>query len=166
MLYTAERYKMKFNQLSGDVNWQQYGGKFVSKRLSNGDFNYWLVMDVVNMHDATEDESQDKYNVSILAVSPEQAEESGINSALSCCGIEDGNPSELLKVEALVDYGIFAMLWNESSNNITSLMKKAHKEAQLINGLFGFYMDKPENRIGQNGWELIAGQSIRDYFNK
>jgi hypothetical protein len=45
-------------------------------------------------------------------------------------------------------------------------MKEARKESQLINMLFGFYMDRPENGIGQDGWGLIAGQDVNDFFNQ
>lgn len=156
---------MKFKQLSGDINWQEFGGKFVSKKLNNGDFDYWLVLDVINMHEATGDESQDKYYVSLLAISPSQVSQKEKDSAISSCGWDADNYNDLAMVEILSSYGIFACLWQDSSNNITQLMKDARHEAELSSMLFGFYMDRQENRIGQNGWDLIRGQDIREFLN-
>jgi len=39
---------MRFKFLTGDVNWETYGGKWVSPKLNNGDFDYWLVLEFVN----------------------------------------------------------------------------------------------------------------------
>lgn len=160
---------MKFKFLTGDVNWQQYGGKFISKRLNNGDFNYWLVMDVTNMWDATGDEEQDKYHVSIQAVSPEAAGQDKVNHAFGSAGYSDEQLTEaennpIWQVEALSSYGIFAVLWQQSGNNINDLMQQARKESDLIQMLFGFYMDRPENGLGQDGWQLIRGQDVREFL--
>lgn len=160
---------MKFKFLTGDVNWQTYGGKFVSKRLNNGDFDYYLVLDVINWHDATGDESQDKYNVSIQAVSPMAAGEEKVNQALGSMGLSDDQMTQyenepLIQVEALVTYGIFAQLYTANGNNLNEMLKTARREADLIHGLFGFYMDRPENGLGQNGWQLIRGQDVREFL--
>lgn len=153
---------MKFKMLCGDINWQTYGGRFVSKRLNNGDWDYWLVINVINWEESLSTREYEelgfKYNVEIQAVSIEAAGENGVDSALGCCGFpDDMEITDLLKVEALSEYGTFATLWNKNGNNIEVLMKEARKEAQLIESLFGFYMDKAENRIGNDGWDFISG---------
>jgi len=43
---------MKFKFLTGDIDWITYGGKFVSERLDSGLFNYWLVLDFLNLEEA------------------------------------------------------------------------------------------------------------------
>lgn len=159
---------MRFKFLVGDVNWKDYGGKFISPKLHNGDWPYYLILDVTNWHEATGDEEQPKYCVSIIAVSPEAAGPENVEKALDSCGIDpDIFPEKLaeeLKAEALATYGIFACLWQRQSNNINTLLKEARREANLITSLFGFYMDRPENRIGQDGWSLIRGQDIREFL--
>ena len=42
---------MRFKFLTGDVNWQTYSGLFVSRRLNNGDFDYYLVLRVENWNE-------------------------------------------------------------------------------------------------------------------
>jgi hypothetical protein len=156
---------MKFKTLYNDGN----RGKYISKKLNNTEFDYWLILDVIDMDSATGEEGGDKYNVAIQAVSPQQAGQKNVDSALSACGFSDeqleryGN-DPVVQAKALSDYGIFAQLWQISGNNLSELLKQARKEAVLIELLFGFYMDRPENRIGQNGWQLIQGQDIREFL--
>lgn len=158
---------MRFKMLSGDVNWRVYGGKFVSKRLNNGDWDYWLVLEVINMWDACGDkDDQPQYYVTISAVSPQAAGPENVDQAIGSCGFSDDTDTSnpLLQVEALSDYGISALLWQEQGNNIARLLREAHMETRKIDMLFGIYMDGPKNGIGQNGWDLISGQDIRAFL--
>ena len=150
---------MKFKFLTGDINWVTYGGKFVSKKLNNTEFDYWLVIEVLNWK---EREAPATYNVSLKAVSPSEAGKKNIEAACECYGVEEDmeklNP--LVIVESLDAYGVAAQLWNNSGNNLKTLLKATHKEANLCSVLFGFYMDRPENRIGSTGWDFIKGDTL------
>ncbi len=156
---------MQFKFLTGDINWQDYGGKFVSRKLSNGEFDYWLVLEVINWIEAVgEREAKDtdsKYHVSLSAVSPSEAKDK-LENAFKCCGLDGDKNVELRKnimvqVECLSDYGVSAPLWRQDGNNLKKLLREAHKQAICANGLFGFYMDSPKNRIGSTGWDFIKG---------
>ena len=149
--------KTKF--LTGDVNWKEYGGKFVTKKFNNGEFDYYLVIDFINMHDATGDTEQDKYQIIIGAVKPKHSKEK-MKDVLSAFGLEDENPddlTELQKVMYVYEYGLSASLYNISGNNAEKLLKEARKELQNIPSFFGFYMDKQMNAIGNTGWDFIDG---------
>lgn len=151
---------MKFTFLTGDVDWLTYGAKWVSPKLNNGEFDYWLVMELLNMDEACgrDNEGQSKYHVSLAAVSPEQAGEINIGKAMESCGpwlhLENAN---LCKVECLHGYGVSAPLWQQAGNNAHKLLKEARKQAQVASSLFGFFMDGPKNGIGTTGWEAIKG---------
>lgn len=157
---------MKFTFLTGDVNWQDYGGKFVSKKLNNGEFDYWLVIEVINMIDAVgEAEATEKYAVSLLSVSPSEAGEDNLKKAFECCGLDaedqaDLRSNPLVQVEALASYGIYAQLKSIGGNNLSKLMREIRKEAQIASMLYGFYMDAPKNRIGSTGWDLQRGDLL------
>ena|SRR3990167_1857363 len=154
---------MRFKFLTGDMNWQTYGGKFISKKLNNSEFDYWLVMDVVNLKDAMGDESEYTYNVSIAAIAPSQLPHKELDSALSCCGIEEDKENLSLEViiKAISTYMGGAIIFNESGNNLNALMKQARYEASLMGGmLFGFAMDKYQNRIGSTGWDILRGDIL------
>lgn len=165
---------IRFRFMSGDVNWQTYGGQFVSKRLANGydgkdavqgedyDFHYWLVMDVRPNEDYERGGKDPAYWVSLAVVSPEAADPKELDAAVRSWGIPDSElagfmADPLFLVECLHSYGVAAFVWRGEGNNLSALMKEARREAQLVNMLFGFYMDRPQNRIGSTGWDTVRG---------
>ena len=169
---------IRFKFLAGDVNWQEYGGKFVSKKLCNGydgrgavkgqdyDFHYWLVMDVRPNEDWEYGDKKDpKYYVSLAVVSPEAADPGELQSAINSCGIPDSElprfmADPLFTVECLHSYGVAAYVWNGEGNNLSVLMREARKQAQTVEMMFGFYMDAPQNRIGSTGWDCVKGDLL------
>lgn len=147
---------LHFRFLTGDVNYTTYGGSWVSRQFHNGDFAYRLVIQLINMHEATGDENQPQYHVGVYAVSPEAAGQDNVDRAFD--GLpEEFRDKELFQVEALHSYGIQATLWRASGDNWDKLMRAARRQCLFINSFFGFYMDVPENRIGNTGWDFIAG---------
>jgi len=169
---------IRFKFLSGDVNWQTYGGKFVSKRLCNGydskgavkgrdcDFHYWLVLDVHPDEDwEYGDKKRSKYYVSLSVVSPEAAGPKELDAAIGSWGLFDDQLAEYMKdplflVECLHSYGVAAFVWQDSGNNLSKLMRAARKEAQAVEMLFGFYMDRQQNAIGSDGWDCVRGDLL------
>jgi hypothetical protein len=150
--------KPRFRWLTGDVNWLQYGGKWVSQKFNNGEFDYWLVLELINMHDATGEEDQAKYVVELCVVSPDQAGPENMARAFGSSGVpDDVRENPIVQVEVLHGYGISAHVVNRSGSNARKLLHEVRREAVMVNGLFGFYMDKPENKIGSTGWEFIKG---------
>lgn len=158
---TTNMRKPRFSFLTGDVNWMDYGGKWVSQRMNNGEFDFWLVLELVNMDDACgrHNEGQPKYHASLCAVSPEQAA-GELDRAFACCGLNEGEHKDnpLVAVECLHSYGVHAVLWQDSGNNAHRLMRQAKHEAMITCGfMFGFAMDRAQNKIGTTGWEAIRG---------
>ena len=62
--------------------------------------------------------------------------------------------NEIIQVEVLSSYGNAAQIWAKNGNNADKLIREAKSEAILVNGLFGFYMDKSLNRCGANGLDF------------
>ncbi len=154
---------MRFRFLTGDVNYVRDGGSFISGKQNNGEFDFWVVMQIRNECDP---ESPAAYSVSVSVVSPSQAGEDKINAAMECCGVTktmmatavaNGYGDEA-KVEALHAYGVVAHVWNRYGNNHRRLMEAARQFANTeLDSLFGFVMDRPVNRIGTTGWEALRG---------
>lgn len=146
---------MEFVALGGDVDWQKYGGTFVSERLNNGDFDYWLVIRIDNMWELTGDEEGEQYHATISAVAPSQVSKDKIKRAKQSCGREIGDGLDI--IDALFVYGIRAVLWGEEGSDADALKVQAESQAIAVNALFGFYMDRPQNWIGNTGWDVIGG---------
>lgn len=148
---------------------------YITKQLNNGDFNYRLAIKVLDMPELTGDDVKDigyKYHVSIIAVSPDQVSEFGkMDAAISSCGFNDeqiesmdsGDPY-MLKYEALLTDGIYANLEEFTGNNLKKLLQKARGQLQVTESLFGFYMDKYQNRLGATGWDWIKGDLTGEIF--
>jgi len=169
---------IRFKFMSGDVNWETYGGQFVSKRLCNGydgkgavqgqdyDFHYWLVMDVRPNEDWEYGSKKDpKYWVSLAVVSPEAADPKELQAAINSYGIPADElhrfmADPLLLVECLHSCGVAACVWHGEGNNLSVLMKEARKEAQVVEMMFGFYMDRAQNMIGSTGWDTVRGDLL------
>jgi len=134
----------------------------IGREWHNGDWNLRLATRITYMEEyLSENELKTigKYHIEILAVSPESAGEKNLKSAYDCIGLDDDQIDKipLCDYEALISYGVYATLFSKSGNNLKSLIHDANYELQLIHGLFGFYMDRAENRIGNNGWDFISG---------
>jgi len=146
---------IRFFWLSGDVNYRQYGGTWISQKLNNGEFNYYFMLELINWWD-TVDEDQPQYLVTLSAVSPEQARKENIEAAKNCCGFKTIIDDKQL-VYALYAYGISVPVITKRGSNYKKLLKEVKQKAQFVESLFGFYMDRPVNAIGTTGWELLQG---------
>jgi hypothetical protein len=151
---------MRFRFLVGDMNWETYGGSFVSRRLNNGEFDCWLVLEVI----PSEEDASPRYQVSLNVVAPSQCPLAEQQAALRSWGMADEDLEVFFRrfgdlgwVEILHSYGVRAQLWAQSGNNLRQLLRTARQEADKVEMLFGFYMDRPQNALGANGWDLIQG---------
>jgi hypothetical protein len=154
---------MKWQFLMGDVNWGDYGGKFIGPKINHGDFDFWPVIDVINMKDACGDEATETYHVELSIVAPSEVNEDELAAAIRSCGRDDvdlDNP--LVAVELHHSYGHRAVLWQESGDDLRQLMHDAKKEAKWrAEGiLFGIVMDGPQNAIGTTGWDMVKGDLL------
>ena len=149
---------MKYKFL-GDRNWLDYGGKWVSPKQNNGNFDYWLVIELINMDNACGEDNagKPKYYVFVSAVSPSEAGRENVEKAFGD-GAFNGNP--LAQVEALHAYGVYASMQDYSGNNARKLLRQAKRDGQAHVGLFGFFMDNAKNGIGSTGWDCIKGDIV------
>ena len=151
----------KFRFLTGDVNWKEYGGKFISQKFNNGDFDYWLVLEVMNWEDATGKlgPGKSRYCVTLSVVAPSEVNDKECQRAFDFYGIKDERKdiANDLLVEVFHSYGTTSTVWEGNGNNIEHLMRAARKEADITNMLFGFVMDRPINALGSNGWDFVKG---------
>lgn len=153
--------KIRWDWLSGDVDFASYGGKLVSPRFNHGDFDFWLVLEVINLHDTLGEETSAKYSVDVSVIAPSEVPQEDQEEARKSCG---GTEKELKKLSklALVDmlhsYGIRAIIWSQTGNNLCGLLREAKKQGESRGDtFFGFAMDAPQNAIGTTGWDMIRG---------
>jgi 5-carboxymethyl-2-hydroxymuconate isomerase len=152
--------RIKFKVLGGDINFTEYGGTWISPKMNNGEFDYWLVRKLTNWHEATNDFNELKYHAAIAVVAPSQFPEDEIKSACRCLDVDNWEQlNDEQKVEIIHSYQGGVEIATGRSNNYTKLFKEIDAEAQLSNMLFGMAMDAPRNQLGATGWNLLQGNS-------
>jgi len=147
---------MRFTFLTGDINWKEYGGKFISPKQNNGEFDYWFLIDVMNADDHVDFEY--KYIVQVTVIAPSMVSEEDKKSARDSWGDYEMEMTERMWIEVLSCYGCgLVPIWNGQGNNIAKLMKEAREKAMIGSSMFGFFMDRPVNMIGTTGWDALKG---------
>lgn len=154
--------QVKFSFLIGDVNWLEYGGTWISQKFNNGEFDYWIVREIINWEEAQGSLYDNcKYHVQLSCVAPEQFVDR--NRALSSCG-DDHNWSELsdeAKVLIVYEYSGGATIWQRDGSNYQKLFKECQLEAIAFTSiLFGIHLDRPMNRLGATGWDFLTGEIV------
>lgn len=126
-----------------------------SEKLNNGDFDYYFHIEMKDLEQYTGDKG---YSVIIYA-SKDTAylEERQIKNIADtyCISSEEITPYEIC------EYGFSANLGAEGANTkreALKLVKAFIKQLPLYEMLFGFYMDRHQNSIGNTGWDFISGQ--------
>jgi hypothetical protein len=164
------RGRVRFHWLTGDVNFLSYGGKWISNKQSNGEFDYWFVLEIINWEDAVgEREAKERghrYIVELRVVAPSEVPEEHRKAAVKSCWNDtyslnlDAISSENM-VEILDTYGISAPVFSIEGNNARKLLRRAREEANVMEAFsFGFVMDRPCNAIGSTGWDFIKGDIL------
>jgi hypothetical protein len=163
-VHTTTTPNVKLKQIGGDNDWESYGGQFiVDEKFNNGDFDYYLVIQFENLKESMGYEADHKYMVIINSVAPSLVSEQDLKGAFESMGVDDPTEQERIRKDQkaiagiLSEYGLSAPLFNDVGDNAKKLMDEAKKQGPTITGLYGFYMDKPVNRLGNTGWDFIKG---------
>lgn len=160
---------MSKQTLPVSVPMKSFGGDknlWISPKQNNHDFDYWLLIQLTDFYAeqpeywGDKDPDHPRYNVSVYAVAPSLLTTKKISDVASCMGIEIEEFSSQPIEHQVVDicaYGISVNLWQDTGHAKTKLVTAAKEQCQTIPTLFGFYMDKFQNRVGATGWDFIKG---------
>ena len=156
---------MKFQFLTGDINWQEHGGTWVSDKQNPAeDLVYWIIIQFGTMPNERWD-AKTEYYAQVSAICPAMIPQEEIEGAKRSWGMDDDEFDEFVEkrgemaiVDLMCDYGCSALIWQGTGPNWQKLFKQAKEEASLHGGMFfGFAMDKPKNAFGATGWDFLAG---------
>lgn len=151
----------KFKFLTGDVCWEEHGGTWISRKLCNGDFDFYLVLSLERMDNTWDDETDTEYLCQLNVVSPEAANEESIAGACSFTGCPYESWETLdqeIQVDVLSANGTRTPVWHAFGSSYRDLFKEALAFARNeLATFFGSIMDRPVNRVGTTGWEAVRG---------
>lgn len=97
----------------------------------------------------------DKYSTTLYLV-PEEISEEHKEDVMTSMGItEEMWENKNVRVSTIADYGLGVPVWSQSGEDISEISEDADSTAPAIQGLVGFFLDKPINRIGSTGWDVL-----------
>jgi hypothetical protein len=133
---------------------------WISEKLSNGDWPYRLL---IKLEDTRHwgDGPTYHYHVSILAVSPKAAEKRlpDVARFLGMKWDEFQSLDLLHQSVALMDFGTYACLFQDMGDDEKKLVQFAKQKANLCYMKFGDYINRPQNAIGDTGFDWIKGET-------
>jgi len=158
----------KWELLSGDVNWEDYGAMWV--RQDPGNARVYFVLRFENLIECmgerdVKESGLDQYLCTVYRVDLDDQPEDQIKGALDCCGIDladlDPEYHELALVECLVSYGAAAPMGEHSNphyanraraaarRDAESMMSSPTRTKRLLN--------RPVNALGSTAAEYARG---------
>jgi hypothetical protein len=143
--------------LTGDVNWEDYGGKFY-RRVET----CFFIITVMNWFDTVgEDEATDEFNVSVDVCDIAELNDANKKDLLQSCGWDGADEDDpLVWAEIMHSYGMKAPLWDANGDDIDSLMSEAKMEGDALiedSAEFEERMNRPVNAIGSTAREYMKG---------
>lgn len=158
-----------WQELSGDVSWEDYGGKWCRKDPSH-DGRYY-VLDFINMDEAcgSDNEGHDTYLCEVKIVELNELSAETLKSAMECCGLDfdDWNSPptqeqrELAYVDCCVGYGCAAPVHTEGGSSyplrVRAAARRYAEELMADAEAAEHALDQPVNRIGSTAREYGRG---------
>ncbi len=157
---------MNFRFLSGDYEWEKYGGVFISKSLNSGRYNYYLILSVDNLrHGQQKKPGARGYNIRLSAVSPELFNWKA-NNISGFVGFSKGkfsSESNQLEKDRVVNsiYQSFggAFIWEYCASNLKNMLPRARLEADIAHANFHHVMSGAQNSAGASGTDMLRGNN-------
>ncbi len=143
-----------FRFLTGDVNYLDYGGKWI-RRVSETRYH---VIELTNWEDAIfrDAEGGPTYCVDLSEI---DITSPVLRDARRSMDVDSEDPNPLALVEALHGYGAKAPLFQEDGNNFRTLFRAAVRESKALDDPSAreAAMARPVNKIGSTAAEFAAG---------
>jgi len=127
---------------------------YISKEIyNNGEFDYQIY---ISVNDGWQVDLKDINLISVsIAKTKEYHSEDNIQKILSSFDITLDN----LNTSDIADYGYCASIVNLEvpKDETKQALNYIANCVPIFNSMFGFYMDRPMNRLGHTGWDFLNG---------
>ena len=147
----------KWQFLTGDVNYKDYGGKWY--RQVKGEIYH--IVELVNIEEATGKSVTDKYFVNLQEIDLDLISQKDLKSAIESCELqEDIEITPIITIDILSAYGRYTPMGNWEGNNYREVIKQAKAESNRLSTDSDYrerQLDRPVNRIGSTAREFGAG---------
>ena len=147
---------VRFNWLTGDVNYLDYGGKWFYNTKVEG---YYLVMELINLLE-NDSQSTEKYMIELSIVNCRKVEPDKMRSVISYCGIDDDNLPEEYLIECCHSYGLRSVEYSATGNNYKELRKECLDAARYTIKHLRSSLNKSKNALYATGHDMIEGKVL------
>lgn len=165
---------MKFEFLTGDIDWVTWGGKWISPELLAGEiFSYFIVLDFLNMEELgaydEDDPTDNLFECWITVVSPDLLPYDqysslftgdGVDWLLEWVGEQPPQACAWLLVEELINCGYSAPVFVERGNDWRKVISGARHRASHVAQYPWAYIGDITNGFGANGFDMMRGERI------
>ena len=118
-------------------------------------FKYRYLITVFDMRDLDEDDKTINFSISILpekeSLCTQTREEFVMDAGVD---FEDLDPTDLILSGASIRFALESLHCDDFEEHRDEIFDLAATIFPTMDRLFGFYMDKPVNRIGTTGWDF------------
>ena len=130
-------------------------------------FKYKYLVEVIEPEYYEEEvgEGGDENSVRILLslmILPECVTKEQVKKVASFCGIEEKE----VTITDLYEYGLYCLMeddeFDNRENSVEDALDCAATVIPVIDSLRGFYLDRPRNMIGTNGWDIIRQMTLNE----
>lgn len=152
-------------ELCGDVNWQDYGGKWARRDPNNA--RVWYVVEHIDLVEVcgSDAEGSDRYIDTVYRVDLDTVSEADIQSALDCCGIDlddfERADLDMVTVEVLQSHGTAAPMGEYSDAGYPERARAAARRAveEMIADAdhTEALLNRPVNALGSTAAEYARG---------
>lgn len=157
--YLENSVMRRWQFLTGDVSFQEYGGSWFREIAPR----VYHVIELVNMVDAIGERDCERDNVDTYIVELKEIDldEIDIEPALQCCGWEnEPEPCIKMQIDACNLYGSFAPMGSASGNNYRLLLSEMKRQSRSIETDARHreaLLERPVNKLGSTAREMARG---------
>lgn len=128
--------------------------------FDNGEFKYKVIIALEDFREMTGDANE---GIRVIAVSvklPEELPKDSLESLIDSLGLED----EETTVFDVFDAGLYGKLeygtevYKDWDQAIEGEVEVFASKLPMYTGMFGFFMDRPMNAVGNTGWDFMDGK--------
>ncbi len=162
-----------FKFLTGDINYHEHGGSFISQKYTNnnshGPFEFYLVAEWYNPSEGCHPFDFlgcPKYGLLLSVVAPSLCPQEELLSAARSMDVQDIlKVDPITQVEVLASNGIKHNLWDDIGDNYQKLWREMVNFWKENGDSLTKELAKPANILGSTGWDMLKGDPGAGMFS-
>jgi len=150
---------IKFSSLPKQPYQSEHENRWISQKLTEGEFNYYLVLEIISL----------KYNpgymVGLSIVSPDQLKKYNPDIVQKKWN-KNIFSDEIKLAEALYFAGIHVIIISQYGLHRQKLLEMVQEKIPTAIESVNYYMNQIVDTVDITGWELLSGKTLCDIYGE